>query len=253
MHRSSTLTILVLALVSLTGCGRVVSMPTVALDLAGPVAVDLESFGGQVIVKASPDITNPRVKVELETTHGFMRHDEGIRSLLEIDYSVDVVGGSLGQTLRIRASTRHAEPHFQRVNFKIEVPEVQGLRIHTSNGKVEAFGVAGAIDIRTSDGNVRLATPLPLREPVSIVDNQGTIEMRVRGESAGELDLQTVGGRVFPWLRYGETIVHPGTSDVAFLATWNEGNNPIVLRAVDGDIRFVVVPDPLGMGQYIAW
>ena len=179
------------------------------------------------------------------------RDGDAARSLQEIGYSVDLVGSELGQTIRVRAGTTHAEPYFQRVHVRIELAEADGIVAHTRNGKVEAWGVEGAIDIRTTDGRVLVATRRPIREPVTIVNSNGDIDFRVRAESRGDLDFETIGGQVIYRNVKGHTIVHHGSKQDRLLASFNDGDNPIVLRTVDGTIRFVVVADPLAIGTWI--
>jgi hypothetical protein len=235
----------------LCGCAvRTINDPAVALDLGGPVAVDVESFRGDVFVQADP--TRPAsVRFVRQSVHGPMRKDEAIASLEEIQCSVEVTAGELGQVVTVRTGSTHAEPHFQRAHVHVTVPQCTGLTVRTRSGRVEATNVEGPIQISSSDGDVLVATLRPLRDPVRITNQDGDIDLRCRGESHGELDLRSDGGTALCKIRRGQTIIHPGTDQDTVLASFNEGQNPIVLRTIAGDIRFVVVADPLAHGPLI--
>src|SRR5688572_10982786 len=125
---------------------------TIALDVAGPVAVDVDSFSGDVMITSNPDLEQAKVTVRREGVHGPQRADEAEASLSQITSSADVVPGQLGQVLQIRTSTTGAEPHYQRAHLFIELPDVNGVRVRTANGKVTARHIQGPVDIATTEG-----------------------------------------------------------------------------------------------------
>ena len=132
----------------------------------------------------------------------------------------------------------------------IDAPALTNVTIHTSRGYVETSNVEGSVDIRTDEGDVRCFTYLPVTNPVTIVNNGGDIDLRMRGESSCSLDAETIDGRVVQRVRYGELIVTE-TGEDFLRAILNGGDSPVVLRTVDGDIRIAVVPDPFAVGKYI--
>jgi hypothetical protein len=231
--------------------GQHISDEPVAIDVAGPVMVDVESFGGDVTVIADPELTEAVITVTRRAIHGLGRVEEASASLEQIDYAIEVVPGALGQILLVRTSTTHGEPHFQRADVVIELPEVDGLTVRTNNGNVTANSVYGEIDIVTTDGDVRVMTPWAMNRPVTIINNAGDIDYRIRGESTAAFDCASVRGKVSHHVRFGELIVHPGTAHNSLLATLNGGDNRVLLRAADGDIRIAVVADPIAIGAYI--
>ncbi|MHC5115191.1 MAG: DUF4097 family beta strand repeat-containing protein [Planctomycetota bacterium] len=225
--------------------------PSVRVEVEGPVAIDVESFGGDVTVETSAEVEGAVISVTRRALHGPGRGTEAAEALRRIEISHEVIPGELGPALRIRATTDGLEPHFLRADLHITVGEVEGIRIHTRNGEVEATGIQGAVDVVTSDGDVRIMTPRPMVRPVSIINHSGDIDYRVRGESTGTFDAMTVRGRVIHHVKYGLLQVKNGTTHDRLLATFNEGENPVVLRAADGDIRIAVVAAPLQVGQHI--
>jgi hypothetical protein len=222
----------------------------IILDVLGPVAVDVESFNGDVTIIADPKLEQARLTFTRRATHGFQRQLEAEASLPDIGYSTEIVPGELGQVLRVRTFTTNPEPHYQRVDMLIELPEIDGVRVRTHNGGVVLTDIEGRVDIVTDDGPIRVATNHPMVRPVTIINNCGNIDFRVRNESMGAVDCQALRGQVSHHAVYGRWIVHTGTDNDTLLATFNDGTNPIVLRAADGDIRFSVVNDPTDMSPF---
>lgn len=245
--------LLALAVCLSVGCGRrtVMDAPWV-FDAAGPVGIDVEMFAGDVEVTADPDAEQVTVRLQRESTHGYDRKAEALRSFDDIGYSVEMVGGGAsGRTLQVRSETMNEEPHLQRTNVSIEVPAARGVRVRTTRGAVRVEEASGPIDIRTTRNDVRVITSHPLTEPVTILNTYGNIDLRFRPETAGEIDAEAVNGRVFHKMRRGRLIVHPGTSDDTLRATLNDGTTPLVLRTVEGDIRVLVDADPGAIGHYL--
>lgn len=216
----------------------------ILLDVAGPVGIDIDTFAGEVIIQGNPKLTQAKVTVVREGVHGYGRRDEAEASLKDIHYTAEVVAGGLGQVLQVRATTTNAERHFQRAHVQVEMPDIDGVRVRTTNGRVWVCTVRGRVDIATTEGNVRVMTNLPMNDPITIVNRNGDIDLRMRAESQGKIDAQTVNGRAYGFARYGKLVVGPDTRDDTLHATLNGGANPITLRTVNGDIEVAVVHNP---------
>ena len=216
----------------------------VFLDVIGPVAVDVESFGGDVVIRTTTEHNQAKVTVMREGVHGYGRKSEVESSLEHINYTTQIVAGELGQVLQVRTTTTDPEPHFQRAHVFIELPEIDGVTVRTNNGRVWARGVRGKIDITTNEDDVRVMTNQPLNRPITIVNRNGEIDLRMRAESQGRIDAQTVNGRAHGFARYGRLIIDPKTSHDAFHATLNDGRNVIALRTVNANVEVAVVENP---------
>lgn len=265
--RCARLALVLMALASLSalsGCGantpgwaslnpsdwsnqRIADEPLV-LDLAGPISVDVGTFAGNVTIEADPDLSKGEVTIVREGLHGFGRSKEAKASLSDITASVDLVAadtsrGQLGQTLRIRAETANAEPHFQRAHVYIKAPAIDGVFVATDDGNVMAKHVEGAMDIETSNGLVSVRTNLTLQRPVTIINSNGDIILRMRGEGSAAFDAQTINGRVSADIRYGSLNVASVTRDDTYQATLNQGTNKVVLRTTNGDIKIAVMAE----------
>jgi len=220
----------------------------ILFDLEGPISVNVETFGGDVIIEGDPEAEQGSVQIVREAVHGWGRSGEARASLADISASAEIVAadvarGELGQTLQVLTSTLNAEPHLQRAHVWIKAPEIETVTVRSDDGDVRITHIEGAVDVEASDGNVRVATNRVMRQPVTIINNNGHIEYRVRGESSGDFDAQTINGRVSASVRYGTLIIQPTTREDLYQAKFNDGANKVILRTSNGDIKIAVVPD----------
>lgn len=221
------------------------------IEVIGPVAVEVESFNGDVTITGNPEAERATVTLVRQARHGHGRSKEAKRSLDQISMTAEIVPGQLGQLLQVRTDSTSVEPHYLRAHLFIELPDLHGLRVRTTNGRVWARNVRGPVDIATSEADVRVMTNQAMTEQVTIVNRNGDIDYRVRGESTGRFDAQAVNGRVTHLVRYGRAAIEPQTRHDALRATLNDGSNPITLRTVNGDIRIAVVHNPEQVGARI--
>jgi len=225
----------------------------VELRTRGPLAVDVESFAGDVVVRADRKIDRTTVEVRRVSTHGLGRLKESADELSEPNWTATLRprdGG--GETLFIRATTPNPEPHFQRLEVTVYTPSLDSVRVRTTNGDVTIIENQGPVDVETTRGDVRMMTPWPMTQPMTIVTSEGSIDYRVRGESKGTFDCESHGGQVRQRAEYGSWIaLDPSNDHDRFLAVLNGGRNPVVLRTSDEDIRVSIVPDPTAVGMRI--
>jgi len=227
--------------------------PTLELATVGPIGIDIELFNGTVKMECDPKLENTRVTLTRRASHGWGRGGEAKASLDDIATSAQIVPGTLGPTLQIRASTTNAEPHFQAVDVEIKTAAIENVYVRTSNGWVFARGVSGELDIESSDGDILVLTAEPLTQPIAMRTDRGDIDLRMRSESRGVLRTEALRGEVLQKIHFGTFRVYEGTDDDTLLGTLNNGTNPIDLRAIDGDVRVMVVRDPEQIGAVVVW
>ena len=220
----------------------------IVLEVQGPIEIDVDSFGGDVIIDVDEELTAAKVTIKRVAIHGPGREEEAEASLSQIGYTVEIVPGDLGQVLRIRTFTTHAEPHFQRADILIELPAVDGVFVRTERGDVVAKNIEGVVRISNSQGDVRVMTNLPMKRSVEIINSEGDIEYRVRGESTGTFVCEATSGRVEHVVRYGLFKIAPNRRSGILQAVLNNGDNPIKLKTQDGNIFIAVVSDPTDVG-----
>ena len=244
--------IALLATATLGGCGyRSQMAEPIALATAGPVAVHVVSFNGDVSVTADPRLPWATIRMKRQATHGFGRHAEAKESLANIQYSAKIVAGEHGPVLEVRTWTTDKEPWFQRAHVDIQLPNVDGLTIRTTNGTVDVLNIRGAVDISSTEGDVEFMTNLPMLKPVTINTSSGDVDYRVLIGSTARFECHAEEGSVDGRIRHGRLIIHKGTNDETFLATLNDGTNLVRLTTVNGDIRIAVVKAPTDVGSSI--
>lgn len=225
---------------------RSITDSTVNLATSGVVDVDVEVFAGDVTVVTKPNISETTVTVRRMGTHGWGRKDESMESLGEIRYTVSLDRSSGSDRAVVRASTDHNEPHFQSVSVEIVVPDLGNVHIHTKRGNVWVESNRGGAEILTSRGWIRMMTPWKMEQPITLVTNDRDIDLRIRGESVGAIDAESLAGLVKTQVRYGRWIAtDAGNSASSLKATLNDGTNPITLRTSNANVLLSVVPSPV--------
>ena len=82
-YRATRLTVLLLAYaLCAIGCStaRVID-PPIVLEIHPPIAIDIETFAGDVILRADPSLTDTKVRLVRRATHGLGRRKEAKASL----------------------------------------------------------------------------------------------------------------------------------------------------------------------------
>jgi hypothetical protein len=225
----------------------------VELKTQGPVAIDIDNFAGDIVVRADRKVERTFVEVRRVSTHGFGRWSESREALDDAQWTATLeprVGG--GETLIIRTDTPNPEEHFHHMEILVVAPALDTVKIRTTNGDVTIIENQGAVDVETTRGDVRMMTPWPMTGPMTIITSEGAIDYRVRGESKGVFDCETHGGRVNQRCEYGSWLALDSKNDHdRFYAVLNGGTNPVVLRTSDENIRVAVVPNPTAVGPMI--
>ena len=227
---------------------QVVADEPVLIAVPRPVAVDVETFSGNISITCDPELSEATVTLVREAIHGLKRAGEARSSLPEIEFTTNL---SPGPVLEVRAWTNHPEPHFQHAHLDIRLPAASAVRVRTSHGRVRVLEFSGAVDVETDGGDVRLITNTPIHEPVRVVNRTGDVDYRVRDGSSGIFDCEAVRGEVAHRIPIGRHWIHRGTDHDTLQSTLNGGVNPVVLRTVDGDIRVAVVKEPAAVGTVI--
>ena len=242
---------LLVATIALGGCGvRTVPDAATVLNVRGPVMVDVESFAGDVTIIADDRLDAAEVRVVRQSRHGSGRDTDAYHSVDDIDYRVSIDRTDRGPVLLVRTWSDNPESHLQRAHVTIRLPAVDGLLINTQHGNVSVKNTSGPTEIHTTGGDVRFMTDHAMLDHVTIVNREGDIDYRVRGESTAAFLAETIDGSV----RYRaiEGRVRPTThTPRRLIATLNAGRNPVELRTVEGSVRIAIVPNPTEVGRYI--
>jgi hypothetical protein len=236
----------------LSGCTHMAFGTRTAVDVQGPVQVDIVTFAGDVTVTSTGDSTgSPHVLVKPLALHGIHRMGDAKASLADIDWSIATTQEGGRTVLRVRATTKYPNSGLQRLHITVAVPDVDGLIVKTTLGDVDVVDVAGPIDINTTRGFVSIVTHRPLHGPISVMTTEGGITLRAPPGTSGRLDAFTADGVVTTNIRQGRFIVSGRVGDQSMQGVINNGTEPIVLRTNDGKIRVVVKDNPTQQASFI--
>ena len=224
---------------------------TVNLASQGTVDVDVEAFAGDVTIVTDKAATETQISIRRIGTFGWGRSDDALASLGDIRYTVSLERNDGHDSAVVRAVTEHPEPHFQRVDVVITVPALGTVRVRSSRGEVWVEENRGPVDIVTSRGQIRVMTPWKMDAPMTLVTSDGDIDLRIRGESMGSFDIETVGGAAKVAVKYGRWLALDAKNDRDTMrATLNDGANRILLRTSNANAMVSVVPEPVSQNPF---
>jgi hypothetical protein len=232
--------ILIIALASCKST-YLLNLPPATLDTNGPIAVDVRSFGGNVTLIADPNVVGAVISVVQRD----IGNDVNRVPISRIAWSANVEVGAFGEILSVVATSDDDSLRSLRADITIRTPVIHGVAIHTQRGNVTVVGASGSLNIQTSDGDVRVVTARAINEKVEIENRRGNIVYRVSENSTGIIDATAMNGSASLDLRQGIAVILPGTTGDHLVARFNDGQNPIIMRTVDGDIRIHVLANPV--------
>jgi hypothetical protein len=211
------------------------------LNTSGPVAVDVESFSGDITIEADQSCVDTTVTFQRSS----LRESEQDDLYRLISYTAQTQPTEIGQKVVVKAIATENELDLLRVDIAITTNSVEDVHLRTRNGDVTMLGVGGALDVRTADGDIHVATNEPMTNSVLLENHRGNIVFRISKESAGTIEIATIGGRAGFDANLGKTTILPNSKIGLLNATLNDGQNEIILRTVDGDAVVEVVENPM--------
>ena len=216
----------------------------------GPIDVVVDSFAGDVTVHADPRLDVTTVQVTRVSQHGYLRGTEPRQALEYVDWTADLTPGPGPiETLRVKIDFIGPEPWFMRAHVRIETPDLDRVTVQTTNGDVSIQNNTGPVDIKTNLGDVTIASNHPLVDASTVLVVEGNVDYRVPGNSSGLFDVEVIDGDIEVWVPEGRwRYVSRTPKEDTINARLNDGENPVLLRASEGDIRIAVVADPTSFG-----
>ena len=216
----------------------------------GPIDVVVDSFAGDVTVHANPKLDVTTIQVIRIAQHGYLRGTEPRQALDYVDWTAELTPGpGPVETLRVNIDYVGPEPWYMRAHLRIETPNLDRVTVQTTNGTVSIQNNTGPVDVKTNMGDVIIASNHPLVDASTILVVEGNVDYRVPGESSGMFDVEVIDGDIQIWVPEGRwRYVSQTPRDDTINAQLNDGDNPVLLRASEGDIRIAVVPDPTSYG-----
>lgn len=238
------------ALAGLVGCGasrsnraEVPVPPETRL-----LALDVKNIRGSVEVRVNRHLTSAMI----ESTAGISKRDDyspkGDRAIVDaLSVSANLESSGEQGVLKVVSTSQRPEAEDQRVDLLITLPRCDGVNIDNRGGLVMVVGASGAHTITNREGPVEVRTNSPLIDPVTLTTTNGNIFYQVPEGSSGAFDLATLKGECA-----FRNEVTAEQKDVYYtrerLSTvLNDGENAVVARTNDGDVRVWVIKDPVGL------
>lgn len=225
------------------------------------LAVDVENYRGHVEVIADEDARSV-------TVDGWIwLGAEAIKAGGEEPYTLTSVEARIERSpdapnsgvLRVRTSSEHSEFHDHHVRLVIRAPRVDGLRIVNRGGYVEVVEARGAVEIENASGGIQFRSSSPMVDPVQVLATDTNIWYQVPAGSTGEVVLETLEGRAV----YKNTLTdsdqtyttmsQDGADGSVIRTVLANGTNPVNIRTNRGDIRLLVMEDPVGYKTNFDW
>ena len=232
------------------GCSAPGHIERQPLELDGPVAVRINTFAGNVVVRGTAPDTNEDAFVQVTRHSDADQHDD-IDINEFITWSTTIDRDDRGPVLVVNVTPRDEQvADWWRGHVIVEVPMIDGISVNTTHGYISVDEVTGPVELITSDGDVELLSDQPLRGPVKILTSEGDVNVRLAPKSEGMLDLFAKSGRVALRIKAGQMHIEPGTRDDAVHGSLNGGDMPFVIRTTHGVIRFTVKHNPKPHGIF---
>lgn len=225
------------------------------------LAVDVENYRGHVEVIADENARSV-------TVDGWIwLGAEAIKAGGEEPYTLTSVEARIERSpdapnsgvLRVRTSSEHSEFHDHHVRLVIRAPRVDGLRIVNRGGYVEVVEARGAVEIENASGGIQFRSSSPMVDPVQVLATDTNIWYQVPAGSTGEVVLETLEGRAV----YKNTLTdsdqtyttmsQDGADGSVIRTVLANGTNPVNIRTNRGDIRLLVMEDPVGYKTNFDW
>lgn len=215
------------------------------------MGIEIDSFGGDVVIKADPKAETASIEATRWGTHGYGRRDESEASLDSITVSYAVEDRPEGKTIVVKATSTAPEPWFQHVDLVVIVPRLGAAIVRSSRGHVYVTDFTDGVDIETTKGDVRAVSNHVLSHPSTILNAEGSINWRAPAGSAAMIEAEAVNGTVRVRVRDGKWLAVDSRNDHdSMYGSINQGKNLVILRTVDGDVRVFVGPNPTQTGSF---
>ena len=214
-RRLGPLALLLIGLLVLPGCvsqHRVSRTDMLTADHETGSAIDVRARNGSVTVVADPNRTD--VQIEARLTCAASTVEKAEERLAEAQVKIE---RRPDRTLFVTAEFPGGDRGNDGATFTIRLPDASGATLRSSNGRIRANGLTGALSIDTSNGRVVLE------------DHDGPAEVH------------TSNGRIHVTNHRGEARLHTSNGSV-HVRLHPDNPGPLDVRSSNGSIRAAVGP-----------
>jgi hypothetical protein len=234
------------------GCSTMGRAERQPLELDGPVAVRVDTFAGDVQVRAFMGGTGEQafVQVNREGLHAINRGTDATEAIENITWTTKIDRDDRGPVVVVEVTAHGDEQHAMRGHVLVQVPILDGVTVHTTRGDIAVDEVTGPIELVTTDGSVEVLSDQPVHGPMKILTSEGDVNIRLAPGASGDLDFFAKDGRVGMHVKTGRMQIEPGTSNDMLSGVLNDGTKPFIIRTTHGVIRFTVKHNPKRFGIF---
>lgn len=223
-------------------------------DQAGLVHVVVRNIEGDVRVRGRREDASGPTTVRLRPRATVDTNFAARNELDQVQWDAQMKDGPGGsRVLELSLRTRDPKAWFLRCDIEIDTPRLGRVDVVTDHGRVLAEDNRGGVQLKSTFGDVRVRTPWPITEPCRIEAKDGDVEWIMRGESSGAFDCECIGGKVHMYARYGHWVAaDPRNDHNSLVGRLNGGENPVVIRVLEGSLYIRIVEDPHDTGTFIS-
>lgn len=230
-----------------TGDARITNFPSPAP--LTELGIDIENPFGSVRVEVTDEVDHICVTETLLTAAFSTKATrQSLRDRIMLD-AERIENGPGFETLRLRVVALEPVVMEEGVNLLVRLPRCSGIRVRNSAGDAVLLGVTGAIHVETSDGDIEVRCDEPVRSPVALIADSGDVHLQTPGGDEGRVELVSNSGEAVFTSVY-EPMHGMNATRHWVRGTLGAGVNPITLRSDTGDVRMMLIENPMAYSRW---
>lgn len=220
---------------------------------SSPLALEIDSQGGDIHIIVDERLTEPTVKARVHA--GWHRLREGqVEMIRSAQATAQVVNGDQGRVLQVTTQAPLDTEEDLDIDLTIHMPRCDGLTLRNTHGFIEIVNVGCAIQIDHgvgggNGGDLEIRTEQDITEPISITNTDGNVFFWTGPNTTGLLDLRSMDGRATAQVRSG-SVSDVTPNDSHWTGRLNDGENEFTIRTGQGRIRLIVTDKPASYIPY---
>ena len=233
------LTVVLVVGAALTGCARHRGELTLRSPALSGAGLDIENPYGSVTVHVDPNAKDIHVR---SVRRWMKRGGHGGHSLEDVSINAETTQPVQGRSITHINVDAPMANDLVHVAMTVTTPRCDGVRVR-SGGAIMLRGVGGAIQAETAHGHIELRTNDELGDPVALVTQIGDVRLYLSPAATGDLQAEAPSGQV-RIMSSSTPFLNVEASLNSYRGMINHGENKMMVRTEDGDIRVQIMKDP---------
>ena len=226
---------------------RQVPIENAITDPSIPLALEIESQGGDVHIIIDDRLTEATVEVRVHAGWHRLRGGQ-VEMIRSAQATAQVVDGDKGRTLEVITQAPLGAADDLDIDLFISMPRCDGLSLRNSHGFIELVNIGCSINIDHGigggrAGDIEIRTEQSITEPVHITNANGNVFFWTGPDTTGLLSLRSMDGRATAQVRSG-SVSNVNPTDSHWTGRLNGGDNEFTIRTGQGRIRLIVTDKP---------